>query len=253
MLGQQTALGRTVQVRKPRLSLARQEELTAYLFILPSFLGFAIFLLIPMVMSAGLSLYDWELLRPPVFIGLDNYYDLARDPLFKTVLLNTAYYASGIGELYTRSSWDTHATWVNLIAGPYTESHAHQDQGALMLYKDGWLTWDAVVDSKSGLRQETNAHGLVRIDASSIVRYLDGLSEVCRMHVLLPPVTHRSDRYGWAGWVHWEASGAHFYAWEQPRLFFSVDIYTCKEFDPIATARFTREFFDADDVVAKAF
>ena len=36
------------------------------------------------------------------------------------------------------------------------------------------------------------------------------------MNVLLDPVTHRSDRYGWAGWVHWEASGAHFYAWEQP-------------------------------------
>src|SRR5213079_934586 len=69
------------------LSLATREALAAYLFILPSFLGFAIFLLIPMVMSAGLSLYDWELLRPPVFIGLDNYYDLARDPLFKTVLL----------------------------------------------------------------------------------------------------------------------------------------------------------------------
>ena len=50
------------------------------------------------------------------------------------------------------------------------------------------------------------------------------------MHLLLDPVTHRSDRYGWAGWVHWETSGAHFYAWEDP-LFFSVDIYTCKPFD----------------------
>ena len=46
---------------------------------------------------------------------------------------------SGIGQLYARSGWDTHATWVNLIAGPYTESHAHQDQGSLMIYKDGWL------------------------------------------------------------------------------------------------------------------
>src|SRR3954465_6993062 len=68
------------------------------------------------------------------------------------------------------------------------------------------------------------------IDADSIVRYLEGLSNVCAMNVLLPPVTHRSDRYGWAGWVHWEASGAHFYAWEQPLLFFSVDIYACAPF-----------------------
>ncbi len=80
--------------------------------------------------------------------------------------LNTAYYAPGIGELYARSSWDTSATWVNLIAGPYTESHAHQDQGSLMIYKGGWLAEDANVHSKSGLAQKTTAHGLVRIDSA---------------------------------------------------------------------------------------
>jgi hypothetical protein len=77
--------------------------------------------------------------------------------------LGTAYYAPGIGEVYARSGWDKHATWVNLIAGPYTQSHAHQDQGSLMIYKDGWLAYDAVVDSQSGLPQETTAHSLVRI------------------------------------------------------------------------------------------
>lgn len=79
--------------------------------------------------------------------------------------LNTTYYAPGIGELYARSGWDAHATWVNLIAGPYTQSHAHQDQGSLMIYKDGWLAFDAVIDSHSGLTQETTAHGLVRISS----------------------------------------------------------------------------------------
>jgi hypothetical protein len=78
--------------------------------------------------------------------------------------LGTAYYAPGIGELYARSGWDTHATWVNLIAGPYTQSHAHQDQGSLMIYKDGWLAYDPVVDSHSGLTQQVDAHGLLRID-----------------------------------------------------------------------------------------
>ena len=46
------------------------------------------------------------------------------------------------------------ATWINLIAGPYTQSHAHQDQGSLMIYKDGWLAYDANVDSHSGLHQD---------------------------------------------------------------------------------------------------
>lgn len=75
----------------------------------------------------------------------------------------TAYHAPGTGQLYARSSWDKDATWVNLIAGPYDQSHAHQDQGALMIYKDGWLAYDANVESSSGLRQEPEAHGLVRI------------------------------------------------------------------------------------------
>ena len=33
-----------------------------------------------------------------------------------------------------------------------------------------------------------------------------------------------ADGRGWAGWIHWETSGAHFYAWDTPRPFFSVDI-----------------------------
>jgi len=91
------------------------------------------------------------------------------------------------------------------------------------------------------------------IEADEIVTYLSTLSTIIDMTPLMTPVTHSSPKFGWAGWIHWETSGAHFYAWDVPMLFFSVDIYTCKEFDPIATARFTREFFDADDVVAKAF
>src|SRR5262249_54958344 len=75
--------------------------------------------------------------------------------------MGTAYYAPGIGQLYARSGWDTHATWWNLTAGSYTQSHAHQDQGAILLYKDEWLAYDAVIDSKSGLRQETGSHSLV--------------------------------------------------------------------------------------------
>jgi hypothetical protein len=91
------------------------------------------------------------------------------------------------------------------------------------------------------------------IGAESIDRYLRELSDVCEMDRLIDPVTHRSDRYGWAGWVHWEASGAHLYAWELPTLFFSVDIYTCKEIDPLAVTKFTSDFFEAEEVVAKGY
>jgi S-adenosylmethionine decarboxylase len=90
------------------------------------------------------------------------------------------------------------------------------------------------------------------IDDLIIREYLHRLSVVCDMHVLLDPVTHHSDRYGWAGWVHWETSGAHCYAWDNP-LFFSVDIYTCKRFDAVAVVDFTRRFLGALDIASKSF
>jgi S-adenosylmethionine decarboxylase len=86
-----------------------------------------------------------------------------------------------------------------------------------------------------------------------IKHYLSQLSKVTDMVELLEPVTHRSDIYGWAGWIHWETSGSHFYAWEEPQLFFSVDIYTCKEFDPKVTVEFTRDFFSATDIEYREF
>ncbi len=91
------------------------------------------------------------------------------------------------------------------------------------------------------------------VDAGQIRTYLSALSREVDMVQLLEPVTHRSDLYGWAGWIHWETSGAHFYAWERPQLFFSVDIYTCKAFDPEVAVAFTADFLAARAVVAKSF
>lgn len=87
----------------------------------------------------------------------------------------------------------------------------------------------------------------------AIKSYLSELSDFIGMRTLIEPVTHRSDLYGWAGWIHWETSGAHFYAWEQPLLFFSVDIYTCKAFSARAALDFTRDYFDANRLTYKSF
>lgn len=91
------------------------------------------------------------------------------------------------------------------------------------------------------------------ITDEQICDYLEKLSEVTGMKTLLKPVTHRSDLYGWAGWIHWETSGAHFYAWEQPMLFFSVDVYTCKAFDPQVAVDFTDKYFKSTKTTAKEF
>ncbi|NLD76356.1 MAG: hypothetical protein GX643_06790 [Acidimicrobiales bacterium] len=104
-------------------------------------------------------------------------------------------------------------------------------------------------------RQRLVVEGLIdrHIDAAEITDYLWRLSEVCEMQILQEPVTHQSPLYGWAGWVHWEASGAHFYAWDQPVRFFSVDLYTCTAFDDRAVLDFTARFFDTSRVIGRPF
>jgi S-adenosylmethionine decarboxylase len=104
-------------------------------------------------------------------------------------------------------------------------------------------------------RQRLVVEGLVAspIAESDIVLYLKELGSVTDMTLLTDPVTHLSPAYGWAAWVHWETSGAHFYAWDVPRLFFSVDIYTCKAFDAAPVVSFTERFFGASEVVSRGF
>ena len=105
------------------------------------------------------------------------------------------------------------------------------------------------------LRQRLVVEGYPESEISDeqIKDYLEKLSDKLKMKTLITPVTHRSTKFGWAGWIHWESSGAHFYAWEQPMLFFSVDIYTCKAFDPKAATEFTKDYFKAKEVVAREF
>ena len=106
--------------------------------------------------------------------------DLMAEPLDS---MGTAHYAPGIGSFYARSSWAKNATWINLLGGPYTESHAHQDQGSLLLYKDEWLAYDANIDSTSGLVQEPEAHNLVRfVKGSTTVAQRNGTSRMLAVH-----------------------------------------------------------------------
>ena len=97
---------------RSRWSLARQEEVIAYLFILPSLLGFVVFLVVPMVASLGISFYDWELLTPPKFVGLKNFSTLLTDRVFRDVVVNTVYYTFGLVPLNLVVSLGL-ALWLN--------------------------------------------------------------------------------------------------------------------------------------------
>lgn len=72
--------------------MARKEEIEAYLYILPWFIGFGIFLAGPLLYSIFLSTTTYSGLGPPEYIGLGNYQRAFTDPLFYKVLYNTLYY-----------------------------------------------------------------------------------------------------------------------------------------------------------------
>jgi multiple sugar transport system permease protein len=69
------------------------QQFEGYLFLVPSLIGFSIFVLAPILISLGLSFHDWDLLTPPQFIGVANYVELfTRDPVFGSVVKNTFWY-----------------------------------------------------------------------------------------------------------------------------------------------------------------
>lgn len=77
--------------------------------------------------------------------------------------VSTTYWGAGTGQLMMRSAWDTGAAFANFICGPYTESHAHRDQGSFVIHRGAWLAYDANIDSHSGIEQGEEMHNLVRI------------------------------------------------------------------------------------------
>lgn len=61
-------------------------------FISPWIIGFLIFQLYPIYKSVYYSFCEYDVLNPPVFIGLDNYKNLSGDKLFLKSIINTAIY-----------------------------------------------------------------------------------------------------------------------------------------------------------------
>ena len=62
--------------------LEREERRGFFLFISPWLIGFVLLMLVPMLTSAYISLTRWNLLKPPVFVGLENFKTIFADPLF---------------------------------------------------------------------------------------------------------------------------------------------------------------------------
>ncbi|MBA2469974.1 MAG: sugar ABC transporter permease [Chloroflexia bacterium] len=80
-----------------RPSFRRTETRTAYMFLAPNIIGFLLFSMLPVGATLVISLLNWDLIRDPEFVGLQNYTTLlTEDPLFREVLFNTAYFVVGV-------------------------------------------------------------------------------------------------------------------------------------------------------------
>lgn len=70
------------------------ETLGFYLFIAPWLISLAALTLGPMCVSVYYSLCDYNVLQPPIWVGLDNYRTiLTTDSIFPKTVYNTLYYA----------------------------------------------------------------------------------------------------------------------------------------------------------------
>jgi ABC-type sugar transport system permease subunit len=65
-------------MRKASYSVTRLQRY-GYLFILPTLVFFSIFLIYPMISAFRLSVFEWNLLTPKVFVGLKNFATMLRD------------------------------------------------------------------------------------------------------------------------------------------------------------------------------
>ena len=67
----------------------------AFPYLAPGMTGFFLFIVLPLVFSLIISLFDWQLYGSPTFVGVSNYVNLLNgsDPAFFRVLLNTAVFA----------------------------------------------------------------------------------------------------------------------------------------------------------------
>jgi ABC-type sugar transport system permease subunit len=79
----------TTQSRVRWNSARTQERFIGYLFLVPIVVFFAVFVAYPFGRSVYYSLTDWSGFGKPRFVGLGNFSDLARDPVFWKALRNT--------------------------------------------------------------------------------------------------------------------------------------------------------------------
>lgn len=84
----------TAKKRKGLTKLGWQEARTAYLCLIPAFLGLTFITYLPLIGVFVIGFFRWKGISPPVFTGIDNYVRLfTADPYFKDSIKVTVMYS----------------------------------------------------------------------------------------------------------------------------------------------------------------
>lgn len=68
---------------------ARSGRLFVWVFLAPTLIGLGLFNLVPIVGSFVLAFFRWDIISDPVFVGFDNFVNLATNPTVSVSFLNT--------------------------------------------------------------------------------------------------------------------------------------------------------------------
>jgi multiple sugar transport system permease protein len=94
MSANQPMQGSTKMRRAGRSSMRKREALEGILFLSPWIIGFLVFVAGPLIASFAFSFTKYNVLRPPQFIGLQNYvFAFTKDELFLPSIVRSLYFA----------------------------------------------------------------------------------------------------------------------------------------------------------------
>lgn len=68
--------------------MQKVSKLTIFLFLLPALIIFSIYMVVPVLLTTYYSLFEWEGFGGKLFIGLNNWIELAQDEVFHQAVLN---------------------------------------------------------------------------------------------------------------------------------------------------------------------
>lgn len=77
---------------KTKSKIQARRNFWGYLFILPNFLGFVAFMLVPILMSLYFSFTNYDVISTMQFIGFENYINLFQDEQFIVAIINTLWF-----------------------------------------------------------------------------------------------------------------------------------------------------------------